>query len=162
MTSSSSTSSSSGGAPQTLTIDSARWPYGDMSQLQEFEDTPWPDWGEYSVYQPLVAVNLTAEYNQGVIQYVPGLAQSWNVSSDGSAYTFNLRSGVTFSNGDAFNAYQVWAMMYGDYYLSGNSSYWWENYNIFNMSSVNFGLSTVAAINAATSMHRTAEVAPFR
>ena len=29
----------------------------------------------------------------------PGLAKSWNVSSDGLKYTFNLRHGVTFSNG---------------------------------------------------------------
>lgn len=118
-----------------------------MSQLQEFEDTPWPDWAEYSVYQPLVAVNLTAEYNQGVIQYVPGLAQSWNVSSNGSTYTFNLRSGVTFSNGDAFNAYQVWAMMYGDYYLSANSSNWMEGYTIFNMTSVDFGPATLVLLS---------------
>jgi peptide/nickel transport system substrate-binding protein len=100
----------------------------------------------YTVYQPLVSVNESALYGSGTIQYLPGLASNWTVSSDGETYTFNLRNGIKFSNGDPFNAYQVWFEEYGFYYLSANSSYWWENYNIFNMSNVNFGPSTLSAL----------------
>jgi len=34
----------------------------------------------------------------------PALAESWTVSDDGNVYTFTLRQGVTFHNGEEFNA----------------------------------------------------------
>ena len=37
-------------------------------------------------------------------QFVPGLAAKWDVSPDGKGYTFHLRKGVTFHNGEPFNA----------------------------------------------------------
>ena len=37
----------------------------------------------------------------------PGLAEKWEVSSDGTTYTFYLRKGVTFHNGEPFNADSV-------------------------------------------------------
>ena len=37
-------------------------------------------------------------------KFVPGLATNWEVSPDGKVYTFKLRQGVTFHNGEPFNA----------------------------------------------------------
>ena len=37
----------------------------------------------------------------------PGLAEKWDVSSDGKTYTFYLRKGVTFHNGESFTADSV-------------------------------------------------------
>ncbi|HXY83004.1 MAG TPA: ABC transporter substrate-binding protein [Candidatus Saccharimonadales bacterium] len=105
----------------------------------------WPVWGSITVYQPLVAVNLTAEYQDNVVQFLPGLA-SWTVSSDGTTYTFTLRQNVTFSNGDPLNAYQVWAVMYGYYYLTGNSTTWDQSYPVFDMSAADFGPATIALL----------------
>jgi peptide/nickel transport system substrate-binding protein len=48
--------------------------------------------------------------------FVPGLAESWNVSSDGLIYTFNLRSDVHFHDGTPFNAQAVKANI--DYILN--------------------------------------------
>jgi peptide/nickel transport system substrate-binding protein len=45
---------------------------------------------------------LVNELNDGTI--VPGLALSWEVAPDGLSVTFKLREGVTFHDGEAFNA----------------------------------------------------------
>ncbi len=51
----------------------------------------------YNVYETLVKLDET-----GSIQ--PLLAESWELSDDGLEYTFQLRKGVKFHNGDPFNA----------------------------------------------------------
>lgn len=40
-------------------------------------------------------------------EFVPGLAASWSVSPDGLVYTFDLKSGVVFHDGEPFNAQAV-------------------------------------------------------
>lgn len=102
-----------------------------------------------AVYQPLVSYNLTAEFNQGSYQIIPVLASNYTVSSNGTIITFNLRQNVTFSNGDPFNAYQVWGDLYAQWYTSGNFSGWWDAYEPFNMSNVEFGPATVALENSS-------------
>jgi peptide/nickel transport system substrate-binding protein len=70
------------------------------------------------------------------------------VSPDGSQYTFNIRQNVNFSNGDQLNAYVVWTDMYIWYYEYANSSnFWGFGLNIFNVSSIDFGMATMQLIN---------------
>ena len=38
---------------------------------------------------------------------LPGLAESWDISEDGTVYSFNLHSGVTFHDGTSFEASDV-------------------------------------------------------
>lgn len=45
---------------------------------------------------------LTRPTNDGEI--VPAMAESWDVSEDGLTYTFHLREGITWSNGDPVTA----------------------------------------------------------
>jgi len=79
----------------------------------------------------------------------PYLAQNWTVSPDGATYTFNLRSDVKFSDGNPFNSYNIWLQMYALYYLSGNSSSWFNSYNLFNLTNVTFGPATISLINSS-------------
>ncbi|UCE53382.1 MAG: hypothetical protein JSV31_29760, partial [Desulfobacterales bacterium] len=50
-----------------------------------------------NIYEGLIKVNSNGEF-------VPGLATKWDVSPDGKGYTFYLRKGVSFHNGEPFNA----------------------------------------------------------
>lgn len=64
---------------------------------------PWRsgDTNTHYVYQALY--NALVEQNDKM-EIVPGLAESWSVSPDGLKYTFKLRKGVKFHDGEAFNA----------------------------------------------------------
>jgi len=131
-----------------LTIDEVFWPAGDLNQLNALGEIPYPNWLTYTVYQPLITVDPNALYNGGALNYVPALSDKWTQSSDGTTYTFHLRQGVKFSSGNPFNAYQVWAEMYGFYYLSGNSSSFLESYNLFDFSHVTFGPTQIRLLNS--------------
>jgi len=140
-------SSSNSSAPAILSIDDSTWPASDLNIFYVESSTFYPDWLLYDVYQPLLFVNEQTEFSNGSIFYMPGLAQSWNISANGYDYTFNLQKNVNFSDGNPLNSYQVWLAMYVWYYLSGNASAWFGGYPIFNMSNVNFGQATIAQIN---------------
>jgi ABC-type transport system substrate-binding protein len=145
-TTSSTTTSSTGTGPtvSTLTIDDETWPNGNLNQLNAIGAIPYPNWLDYTVYQSLVGVNGNTLYSNGTVQVEPMLASSWNASTSGTNWTFYLQKNVTFSNGDPFNAYQVWGELYGFYYLAGNSSGWAVGYNVFNMNTADFGPSTIS------------------
>lgn len=55
----------------------------------------------FNVYDGLV------RYTSGTLEVEPALAESWNISEDGTVYTFNLRSGVSFHDGSPLNAEAV-------------------------------------------------------
>jgi len=46
-------------------------------------------------------------YDPKTLAPAPDLATSWDISSDGTVYTFHLRDGVTFTDGSAFDADSV-------------------------------------------------------
>ncbi len=59
--------------------------------------------GEMSA-QNLVFESLVVNTDEGV---KPALAESWEISGDGLTYIFHLREGVTFTDGEPFNAEAV-------------------------------------------------------
>ncbi|MDA4130370.1 MAG: ABC transporter substrate-binding protein, partial [Thaumarchaeota archaeon] len=137
--------SSAANQNQTLTVEDSAWPNVGVSTINPGGN--YPVWTEGSVYQTLVNFNLNAEQRQGIFQIVPDLATNWTVSANAETYTFHLRQGVTFSNGDPFNAYVVWTNFYLYYYELGNSTTFWSYIPLFNFSSVVFGSSTLNLIN---------------
>ncbi|MDF0597937.1 ABC transporter substrate-binding protein [Psychromarinibacter halotolerans] len=46
-------------------------------------------------------------YKSGTLEVEPALATDWEISEDGTEYTFNLREGVSFHDGTPFNAEAV-------------------------------------------------------
>ena len=66
---------------------------------------------------PLLWNGLTTTNPSGEV--IPDLAESWT-TEDATVWTFNLKSGVSFSNGDAFTAEDVVATF--EYYLDENTA----------------------------------------
>ncbi len=66
----------------------------------------------------------------GTTEIVPGLATSWEADAPGTAWTFKLRDGVTFHDGEAFNAEAVcfnfdrWYNFKGPFQLESATYYW--------------------------------------
>ena len=54
--------------------------------------------------QNIVFESLVINTDEGI---KPALAESWEISKDGLTYTFYLREGVVFTDGEAFNAEAV-------------------------------------------------------
>ena len=54
-----------------------------------------------NVYDGLV------RYKPGTLEVEPALAESWEISDDGTVYTFHLRDGITFHDGSPFDAEAV-------------------------------------------------------
>jgi len=105
------------------------------------------NWWLESVFQTLTTDDGNALYQNGTVIAEPDLAVNWTAAANGTNYVFNLRPMVTFSNGDPFNCYQVWAQWYNVWWAEGNASNFMTGYPIFNFTHVNFGLSVVDMMN---------------
>ena len=55
-----------------------------------------------NIFDPLIRLDPTDN-----TKYLPGLAESWEVSPDNKEFTFNLRKDVKFHDGTPFNAEAV-------------------------------------------------------
>lgn len=75
---------------------STAWPVN-VGPLNPHLYTPNQMFAQSMVYEPLVKYQADGSVK-------PWLATSWTSSKDGKIWTFTLRDGVTFSNGEAFDA----------------------------------------------------------
>ncbi|HEU0164548.1 MAG TPA: ABC transporter substrate-binding protein, partial [Thermomicrobiales bacterium] len=78
----------------TVTVASS----SDWDTLDPHHSTDFSVWNQ--IFDPLVGVTKDLKY-EGI------LAESWDISEDGLAYTFHLRKGITFHNGEPMNAAAV-------------------------------------------------------
>ncbi|PZT68513.1 ABC transporter substrate-binding protein [Streptomyces sp. SW4] len=76
------------------------------------------------------AFEALIEHEPGGTKLVGGLAESWESNDKGTVWTFNLRKGVKFHDGETFNAaavcanYDHWFNWTGTYQSSAVSYYW--------------------------------------
>jgi peptide/nickel transport system substrate-binding protein len=97
-----------GAAPQgTLRVALSTFPNALYTALSDERNAHNASW---QLYDSLVWVN-----DDGKVE--PALAETWTVSEDGRTYTFKLRKGVVFHNGEPFTADSVvftWNLMKQD------------------------------------------------
>ncbi|MER7487132.1 ABC transporter substrate-binding protein [Streptomyces sp. NPDC126497] len=76
------------------------------------------------------AFEALLEHESGGTKLVGGLAETWSSNDKGTVWTFNLRKGVKFHDGETFNAaavcanYDHWFNWKGTYQSSAVSYYW--------------------------------------
>jgi len=133
-----STQTSTGAARTSLTVEEEDQP----DSVDPAVTYVTPGWEVVEqVYQGLITYN-----GSSITQYEGVLAKSWNVSPDGMNYTFYLRNGVSFSNGDPFNAYVMWYSVYRTIVMA-QSPYWILNQNLAAGDGVSFNV-TDAMLNS--------------
>jgi peptide/nickel transport system substrate-binding protein len=73
-------------------------------------DTANPTFGWYG-YTIRYMIYDTLVEEAGISNFIPGLAESWEVSDDGLVWTFKIREGVTFHDGTPLTAEEVaWSL----------------------------------------------------
>ncbi|MFD6950825.1 peptide ABC transporter substrate-binding protein [Nocardiopsis sp. TSRI0078] len=98
---------------------------GDIKTLDPFLTSD----GETFRYSRQVFETLL-EHESGGSEIVGGLAEEWEQSEDGTEWTFELREGVLFHDGDELDAeavcanFERWYNLSGGYQSSNNSYYW--------------------------------------
>lgn len=84
--------------PQVSPGDTIVYSYmSNVGPLNPHMYSPSQMFAQEMLYEPLVALKPDGTVG-------PALAERWDISDDGKVYTFHLRSGVTFSDGQAFDA----------------------------------------------------------
>lgn len=98
-----------------LVIDQSEIP----DSLDPGETFSTPGWAAVQqVYQGLVNYN-----GSSATSFVGVLAQNWTNSSNDLEWNFTLRTGVTFSNGDPYNAYVQWFSFYRSLLLASGPQF---------------------------------------
>ncbi len=94
------------------------------SNIETLDPTQWTDMT--SMYPMQEIYDTLVEYDQVTSKVVPGIA-TWAVSNNGTLYTFTLKKGIKFSNGDAVTAqdvvYSINRLTRGDANSSGAAPY---------------------------------------
>lgn len=102
-----------------------------------------------NVYEQLLRINPPGSAQQ----FTPLLATSWESNADGTVWTFNLREGVTFHDGEPMNADAVVKSLDAARERGGASFIWWmvESIEAVDDLTVQFNLSASAPVELIAS-----------
>lgn len=102
-----------------------------------------------NMYEPLVWATPAGAAEQ----YVPGLATKWSSSEDGLTWTFKLAEGVTFHDGEPFNAEAAKASIDASRERGGAGFIWApvESVDVVDEYTIAVNLSTPAALDLIAS-----------
>ena len=102
-----------------------------------------------NVYEQLLRINPPGSAEQ----YTPLLAESWESNADGTVWTFNLREGVTFHDGEPMNADAVVKSLDAARTAGGASFIWWmvDSIEAVDDLTVQFNLSASAPVDLIAS-----------
>ncbi len=89
----------SGGTP----VNGGTWIFGSASDPSTLDAILIQDGESFRIAQQIYETLIKLKPGSSS-DLLPGLAKSWDVSSDGLTYTFHLQTAVTFSDGTPFNA----------------------------------------------------------
>jgi peptide/nickel transport system substrate-binding protein len=107
------------------------------------------------IFDPLV--RLDPGSGKGI---VPALATSWTISPDGITYTFQLREGVTFHDGEPFNAAAV-ALNYERLTKADSPHYWAVGGKVATAQVLRYVKSVAATGDLTLDIHLTAPYPDF-
>ena len=81
----------------TATMSEAKtFVYCSEASPEGFDPAPFTAGGTFDASAHPINNRLT-EFKKGTTEVVPGLATGWDVSEDGTEYTFHLREGISIS-----------------------------------------------------------------
>lgn len=102
-----------------------------------------------NVYEQLLRINPPGAAEK----FTPLLAESWESNADGTVWTFNLRSGVKFHDGEPMNAEAVKKSIEAAKERGGASFIWWmvDSIEAVDDLTVQFNLSASAPIDLVAS-----------
>ena len=100
-------------------------------------------------YEQLLRINAPGSAEE----FTPLLAESWESNDDGTVWTFHLREGVTFHDGEALNADAVVKSLDAARTVGGASFIWWmvDSIEAVDDLTVQFNLSISAPVDLIAS-----------
>jgi ABC-type transport system substrate-binding protein len=115
------TLSKSGGA------DPTTYTYATFGEPESFD--PAYDYENFGIYLMMNTYETLVFYDrESAISFVPQLAESWEISSDGLTYTFHIREGVTFHEGGTLTPSDVAYSLHRGMLQGGTATPQWLYY----------------------------------